>query len=110
MKNAVVYIAPSFQRKLHMHLNSRMRMKIAENLPILAVIAALGVSFAIMAGNFQSSSEPTASTELVISDLSAPTMKGKAAFDANCLACHGSDATGSEMGPPLIHKIQSGAL
>jgi len=80
-------------------------MKIAENLPILAVIAVLGGGFAIMVGNFGSSSGPAASTELVIPDLSAPAVNGKTAFNANCLVCHGSDATGSEMGPPLIHKI-----
>lgn len=80
-------------------------MKIVENLPILAVIAVLGGGFAIMIGNFGSSSESMVSTELVIPDLSDVAMKGKAAFEANCLVCHGSDATGSDMGPPLVHKI-----
>jgi len=30
---------------------------------------------------------------------------GKTLFDANCAACHGPNATGSDDGPPLIHII-----
>lgn len=27
------------------------------------------------------------------------------AFNENCARCHGANAAGSELGPPLIHKI-----
>jgi mono/diheme cytochrome c family protein len=30
---------------------------------------------------------------------------GEAAFDANCAACHGERALGTEQGPPLVHII-----
>ncbi|MCI0434173.1 MAG: cytochrome c [Gemmatimonadetes bacterium] len=30
---------------------------------------------------------------------------GEALFDAHCAACHGERATGSETGPPLVHRI-----
>ena len=30
---------------------------------------------------------------------------GEAKFNANCSACHGPKATGSPVGPPLVHKI-----
>ena len=30
---------------------------------------------------------------------------GKALFTANCESCHGSEAQGTKLGPPLIHKI-----
>ena len=30
---------------------------------------------------------------------------GKILFDANCSACHGRNATGTEQGPPLVHII-----
>ena len=30
---------------------------------------------------------------------------GEAKFNANCAACHGSQAAGTGHGPPLVHKI-----
>jgi mono/diheme cytochrome c family protein len=30
---------------------------------------------------------------------------GEAKFNANCSACHGPQGTGSQQGPPLVHKI-----
>jgi len=33
------------------------------------------------------------------------TQEGAALFAMNCAACHGSDAAGSDKGPPLVHKI-----
>lgn len=42
---------------------------------------------------------------LIIPDFSAEQLAGKALFDANCASCHGANATGSEQGPPLVHRI-----
>ena len=30
---------------------------------------------------------------------------GEAKFNANCSACHGKQAAGTNQGPPLVHKI-----
>ncbi len=30
---------------------------------------------------------------------------GKVAFDKNCAECHGRNASGSDKGPPLVHKV-----
>jgi mono/diheme cytochrome c family protein len=30
---------------------------------------------------------------------------GEAKFNAHCAACHGPQATGTQQGPPLVHKI-----
>lgn len=30
---------------------------------------------------------------------------GEALFNANCAVCHGTNAAGSDKGPPLVHKI-----
>lgn len=38
----------------------------------------------------------------VLSDVAA---RGKIAFDANCAACHGTNASGTDQGPPLVHDI-----
>lgn len=31
--------------------------------------------------------------------------KGKSLYSRNCMRCHGPEATGSRIGPPLVHKI-----
>ncbi|MCE2454018.1 MAG: cytochrome c [Nitrospinae bacterium] len=31
--------------------------------------------------------------------------KGKSLFSRNCMRCHGPEARGSRIGPPLVHKI-----
>ena len=31
--------------------------------------------------------------------------EGEALFDRNCAGCHGTAGTGSEQGPPLVHRI-----
>ena len=35
----------------------------------------------------------------------AATTAGQAVFDRHCAACHGPGATGSDRGPPLVHRI-----
>ena len=30
---------------------------------------------------------------------------GETTFNANCSACHGKQATGTDHGPPLVHKV-----
>lgn len=37
--------------------------------------------------------------------LSPAALRGKAAFDANCAACHGANGSGTNKGPPFIHTI-----
>lgn len=37
--------------------------------------------------------------------LSAVAAEGKRAFTQNCASCHGSNANGTDRGPPLINKI-----
>ncbi len=31
--------------------------------------------------------------------------KGESLFNANCAACHGAQAAGTDKGPPLVHRI-----
>lgn len=31
--------------------------------------------------------------------------RGAALFEANCVACHGTRARGTDQGPPLVHRI-----
>ena len=41
----------------------------------------------------------------MLPDLSPQQQTGRALFDANCTACHGQNAVGSDRGPPLLHRI-----
>ena len=42
---------------------------------------------------------------VTVPDLSEKAQAGEAAFNANCSACHGVNAAGTALGPPLVHKI-----
>ena len=44
-------------------------------------------------------------TALTIPPLSAEATAGRALFEENCVTCHGRHATGSDQGPPLVHRI-----
>lgn len=40
-----------------------------------------------------------------VPDLSRTARRGETVFDANCAACHGKNASGTDQGPPLVHNI-----
>ena len=40
-----------------------------------------------------------------VPELSATARLGEKIFSANCTACHGQNAAGSDQGPPLVHRI-----
>ena len=42
---------------------------------------------------------------VTVPQLSLRAERGQRLFAANCAACHGDDAGGTEQGPPLIHRI-----
>jgi mono/diheme cytochrome c family protein len=42
---------------------------------------------------------------VTLPELSELAQQGQHAFGANCAICHGENGSGSDKGPPLIHKI-----
>ena len=42
---------------------------------------------------------------LIIPQLSQIAQSGEVEFNINCSGCHGTNAAGTDQGPPLIHKI-----
>ena len=42
---------------------------------------------------------------VVIPEFTAKAKAGARLFAANCASCHGTNASGTEQGPPLVHKI-----
>ena len=72
-----------------------------------AVIVAAGTGIVVWQSQPRQQAEPpaTSPTGLVLPQFSARAIAGKVAFDANCAACHGVNASGTNQGPPLVHPI-----
>jgi len=72
------------------------------------IIYGLIVAGIALAGCDTNTTETTRNTATTTSGATTRTpdpVKGAALFAANCAACHGSNATGTDQGPPLIHRI-----
>lgn len=69
----------------------------------LAIVAGAVAILAWRAGVFDTA--PPASLQVTVPQLTETARAGAALFDENCAACHGPNGSGSENGPPLIHKI-----
>ncbi|MCY3779932.1 MAG: cytochrome c [Chloroflexi bacterium] len=85
----------------------RMMKKRKQTLGLLAVgfgallVVALLAYFAMS----DDGSEGVTVEVIMPAELSAEAEKGGAIFKANCQACHGPSASGTKLGPPLIHDI-----
>ena len=66
-------------------------------------LSVLGLTLALyaMAACDSSQPKPAAGGGTVPAELQV----GEATFNAHCAACHGPQATGTQQGPPLVHKI-----
>ena len=52
------------------------------------------------------STQPTQPAQVAMSGaVPAEFQTGETTFNANCAACHGKQAAGTDHGPPLVHKI-----
>lgn len=70
----------------------------------VGVIAALGAAWIVLSGGANGSA-PNEDVALIIPDLTHKQETGRTVFDANCAVCHGPNASGSDQGPPLVHRI-----
>jgi mono/diheme cytochrome c family protein len=77
-----------------------MKTMITSKLQIGACLLGLGLFAAC------DSTQPTQPTQGAVSS-AVPTefQTGETTFNANCVACHGKQAAGTDHGPPLVHKI-----
>lgn len=66
---------------------------------VFGAVAAL----AIMSRSTEESQAVT--VQVTPAALSAEAEAGEVLFKANCMACHGERASGTNLGPPLIHDI-----
>ena len=79
-------------------MNNRTFISLAGMILILA-----GAYYFLSGNRGDSASGPL--VEVTVPSLSGAAKLGEAAFNDNCAACHGTNAAGSDKGPPLIHRI-----
>lgn len=78
---------------------------------VLGVAAILGWKFAGTNGQVNQTANQAAGAGRPLVAVTVPekfTMQarlGEDAFNGTCAACHGSNAAGTEVGPPLVHKV-----
>ena len=76
---------------------------------MVMLIVTAWVAFGVVAG-FAIVSQTTEESAGVTVQVTRPALSqeaaaGEALFEANCRACHGPNAAGTNLGPPLIHDI-----
>ena len=83
-------------------------MKISkEKLSLVALAAAAIVGVVVWTqwlGGEPAHSDGAAVT-ITVPAFSAEAEAGQALFEENCMTCHGPHATGTDQGPPLVHRI-----
>jgi len=80
-------------------------MKIFSNLPKYLVLAILVGGVFIVFSKISGVGNKTSALTVNVPTLSATAREGQNLFEANCMACHGKNAAGSEQGPPFINNI-----
>lgn len=70
----------------------------------IGFIAALGAGWYALSGDGGDAASTSVSA-IVVPVLTTEQETGRVLFDANCSACHGPNASGSDQGPPLVHRI-----
>ena len=72
----------------------------------MAFVAALALGSAGLAAIGFHDATTAATVEVIVPiDLSPVARQGKVIFDAVCAECHGTNAAGTDQGPPLVHDI-----
>ncbi len=79
-------------------------MKLADRLPVILVVSMLLFGAGAVVVPWIRRAE-VRDARVTVADLSTVAIRGKKSFDANCAQCHGSNGTGTQSGPPLIHDI-----
>ena len=91
-----------------MKKRNRLRaMKQRQRMVMLAVIAwiVFGAVAAVAILSRSTEESQVVTVQVTPAALSNEAKEGEAVFKANCAACHGLNAAGTKLGPPLIHDI-----
>jgi mono/diheme cytochrome c family protein len=77
----------------------KLRLSLTESLLAAVLLGGLGIAV----WQISSANSVPATDNIKVPRLSAQASAGKTAFDANCAQCHGVNASGTTLGPPLLH-------
>ncbi|KQT17277.1 MULTISPECIES: cytochrome c [unclassified Bradyrhizobium] len=82
-------------------------MSLAANAPKYLVLAVLAAGLGVAVWQSLGPAERAKGYIVNVNEpeLSAIGRSGKVLFEANCAACHGLKAAGTDKGPPLVHEI-----
>lgn len=72
---------------------------------IAGALGVLGIIGIVVIAMFNRGSSGTSSVNVEVPELSASAQRGYRAFERNCVQCHGTHASGTDKGPPLVHRI-----
>ena len=85
-------------------INAQVKLAIAVLATVL--LALVGCSAQEPPAPSYPASQPSSeSPAVVVPSLSENARAGEQVFNANCALCHGPNASGTGLGPPLVHKI-----
>lgn len=79
-------------------------MKIRKVFPLAIAAVLIGGGVLVATQNTKDGGGVTAIVTVNVPELSAKARIGETKFAQNCVECHGQNASGSEKGPPLIHR------
>jgi len=74
------------------------------SLPSLIVSAVVIAGVGLMAWKFLGTTS-SSRVDVKVPTLSAMAERGAATFNQACASCHGVNASGTDLGPPLVHDI-----
>ncbi len=80
-------------------------MKITENLPKFLVLGFFGLGAGLLVFKGFQSDEASENLTITLPSFSSEAQAGEVVFNANCAACHGKNAAGTNSGPPLVNNI-----
>lgn len=80
-------------------------MSFTQNLPKYFVLAVFAGALGVFAYRYLGPGPEAVTVDVTVPELSPLAVKGREAFNANCAACHGESASGTDQGPPLVHDI-----
>ncbi len=79
--------------------------KMKKNIPKYVVLTVLATGLGLWFWQIGGSRNTGVTVAVAIPDLSPLATEGKKAFDSVCATCHGTNAAGTDKGPPLVHDI-----
>jgi len=74
-------------------------------LPKYAVLAVAVAAIFILIGKVTGGSKKTPTMQVNIPQFSEPAIRGRELFNKNCKVCHGENGTGTDQGPPFLHRF-----